>query len=135
VKKAPKKEKDIPRINKAFAALVDSNDSQTEAAELLGFRSQDIGYYMKGRKIPPELIAACRKEYGYDLIDLEGMDFEHMVLKKKEWVETIVSRGTGYVPSHVLDHYRNTSEHIMEENRNLWDIVKGKLRVEVQGSK
>lgn len=28
-----------------------------------------------------------------------------------------------YVPAHVLDHYRNTAEHIMSENRNLWDWV------------
>lgn len=94
MKISSKKEKPIPRINQAFAKLVNDNGTQTEAGELLGFRSQDIGYYMKDRKIPPELISACRKKYGYDLLELEEMDFENMVLKKKESFERVVSRET-----------------------------------------
>jgi hypothetical protein len=94
VKKLDKKEKEVPRINLAFAALVNSNGNQTEAAELLDFRSQDIGYYMRGRKIPIELIEACRKKYGYDLLELSKMDFENMSLKKNESFQTKVSRET-----------------------------------------
>lgn len=94
MKKSSKKEEDVPRINKAFAKLIADNGTQTQASEMLGFRTQDIGKYMKGRAIPSELIAACRKKYGYDLIELEELDFENMILKKKELVEPIVSRGT-----------------------------------------
>lgn len=38
-----------------------------------------------------------------------------------------------YVPAHVLDHYRNTAEHIMQENKNLWDMVK-ELRAEARNT-
>ena len=38
-----------------------------------------------------------------------------------------------YVPIHVLDHYRNTAEHIMQENKNLWEMVK-ELRLEARRS-
>lgn len=53
--------------------------------------------------------------------------------------EQKVPRGTSrqsqdYVPSHVLDHYRNTAEHIMSENDNLWTLVK-ELRAERRGAK
>lgn len=39
-----------------------------------------------------------------------------------------------YVPAHVLDHYRNTAEHIMQENRNLWELVR-ELRLECSAPK
>ena len=29
------------------------------------------------------------------------------------------------MPVHVLDHYRNTSEHIMKENNELWALGEG----------
>lgn len=94
MKNSSKKEKAIPRVNLAFAKLVNDNGNQTQAAALLGFSSQNIGKYMKGTAIPVELIAACRKKYGYDLIELADMDFENIVLKKKESFDRIVSHET-----------------------------------------
>jgi hypothetical protein len=40
-------------------------------------------------------------------------------------------RSREFVPMHVLDHYRNTAEHIMQENKNLWEIVKKNLKLDV----
>jgi hypothetical protein len=120
VKISSKKEKVIPRINQAFAKLVNDNGSQTEAADLLKFRSQDIGYYMRGRSIPSDLIKACREKYGYDLIELEEMEFENMVLKKKESFERIVSHEADSSPTFPVDLTLELWEELRSNNKHLY---------------
>lgn len=63
-----KGKKPIPPINEAFAALVRSKGNQVRAAAALGISSQSIGYYMRGRKIPLEVILKVQDVYGIDLI-------------------------------------------------------------------
>lgn len=60
--------KPISPINEAFAGLVKSKGSQVEAAALLGISSQSVGYYMRGRKIPADVIMKVQEVYGVNLL-------------------------------------------------------------------
>lgn len=82
-----KNKKPIPRINQLFAQLVKAKESQVVVANELGISSQSVGYYMRGRKIPLDVIEKWEARYGQNLMTLSRSNFENNI-------ETIVSRET-----------------------------------------
>jgi hypothetical protein len=101
VEKRIKPKKPIPRINQVFAILVKSKGTQTLVASELGIRTQDLGYYMRGRKIPSDVISAWQDRYGHNLIDLAKSNFETDL-------ETIVSRETK------MGHQKDTKSTVVD---------------------
>jgi len=81
------KSKQVPRLNQVLAMLVKTKPSQISVATSLGISSQSLGYYMRGRKIPAEVVQRWSEVYGQNLIELSKMDFDVNL-------DTIVLNGT-----------------------------------------
>jgi hypothetical protein len=88
-KKAPEIEapREMPRLNQVLALLVRSKGTQISVANALGISSQSLGYYIKGRRIPAEVIERWERVYNQNLIAISKVDFVADM-------ETIISNGT-----------------------------------------
>lgn len=68
--------KPLQPLNRLFALLVKQKASQVAVANTLGISSQSVGYYMRGRKIPIEVIEKWEEKYGQNLIAMSKTEFE-----------------------------------------------------------
>jgi hypothetical protein len=61
----------VKKINEVLVRRVkELGGNQAEIARKIGFKSQTFGNYLKGRKLPLELIEAWKRVYKEDLQDL-----------------------------------------------------------------
>ena len=84
-------------------------------ASELGVSRQTVNNWEKAKinKIDEDLVPKIAKVLGVDVKLLTEADKEVTTQSKDD-----------YVPAHVLEHYRNPAEHIMNENKELWSWVK-----------
>lgn len=90
---------------------------QLKFAELIGRSRQTVSGWEKTTtvRIEEDEVVKMAKVLGVDV----------KVFTEPDQVTSVSAQGKDdYVPAHVLEHYRNTTEHIMNENKELWSWVK-----------
>lgn len=121
----------MPAISEVLTGLIAKYGGNKAAiARKLGqnLSPQRLGQYARGKVSPKiDFYKRWKEVYGDDLEVLTGNKNETIVS------HTAHTSGGNYVPAHVLDHYRNTAEHIMQENKNLWELVR-ELRAEARNT-
>lgn len=113
--------KPISAINEAFAALVRRKGTQVEAAALLGISSQSVGYYMRGRKIPADVILKVQQVYGVNLLTGKTDGVRETIVSRETKRET--KNETKTMDMDVWEVIKLNSEILGLEFKNLWDMI------------
>lgn len=118
----------MEKINKVFADLIKERGSQVKAANDLGISSQRVGYYIRGRAIPTDVIVAWRKAYNEDLLKLaethETKNVSRETLKQKFHKEV----ETDVLTLELWQQVQKDTEKKDREIDRLWNLI-GRLEL------